>query len=729
MNATANVVPDRMAGTALVRRQAWRFGDWPLRTKLLAAMIPLAVVPLLLSSLLSLTAATEALTRSVEQNARVTASTLQQQIEQGTGRVAQDTLLAANLAESLVYGTQPTSRLSFLTTLNGVSGYSTIDAYDPSGVWVAGTVGMPPATSPVDTDWFQNALNLPRGEVYFSDYQTAADGSEIKFHVATPVYRFDGRLLGVLRMEWMPTSLVAQARAAAGPNRQVDVLGRTGARFASTLGSRVGSGGADEPPFQWSRQQGQGTVQYDTGSGSVLAGYARITPPAYVRGLDWTIVVAESLDQALAPVTQQRTLALLLLAGSLLGVLLAAVILSRRLTQPAMDLAQVARRVQEGDLSARAMLCSHDELGRVAGSVNSMLDEITQLVQTREERDLLQRQIRKLLDEVSTVAEGDLTVQAEVTADVLGSVADGFNYMVAELRSIVENVNRTTVAVTASTTQIMVASGQLADQTEAQAERIVEATAAVEEMALVAQSVAQDAATGSDIAIMARHNASEGAEAVRKSVEGMDRIRGEVQETSQKIKRLGESSQEIGQIVELIEDIAEQTNLLALNAAIQAAMAGEHGRGFAVVADEVRRLADRATAATKQIGQLVRSIQADTAQAMLAMESSTREVVEGSRLSDAALQRLDAINQVVAQLSELTEGIARAAERQAATSGGAREAMAEISQTTHSTTAGTLRAAESVDYLANLAEQLRASVAAFRLGATEAPSAAGVAAR
>jgi methyl-accepting chemotaxis protein len=207
----------------------------------------------------------------------------------------------------------------------------------------------------------------------------------------------------------------------------------------------------------------------------------------------------------------------------------------------------------------------------------------------------------------------------------------------------------------------------------------------------------------------------------------MERIRGEVQETSQKIKRLGESSQEIGQIVELIEDIAEQTNLLALNAAIQAAMAGEHGRGFAVVADEVRRLADRATAATKQIGQLVRSIQTDTAQAMLAMESSTREVVEGSRLSDATLQRLDAINQVVAQLSELTEAIAGAAERQAAASGEARQAMVEISQTTRSTTAGTRRAAESADYLANLAEQLQASVAAFRLGAAETPAPAGVA--
>src|SRR5207248_8689492 len=144
----------------------------------------------------------------------------------------------------------------------------------------------------------------------------------------------------------------------------------------------------------------------------------------------------------------------------------------------------------------------------------------------------------------------------------------------------------------------------------------------------------------------ARQNAHEGLESVRATIGGMQRIRGQVQQSAKQIKRLGESSQEIGQIVQLIEEIADQTNLLALNAAIQAAMAGEHGRGFAVVADEVHRLAERASVATKQIGGLVKSIQADTTEAVVAMENSTREVVEGSRLADSAGQRLEAINQV-----------------------------------------------------------------------------------
>jgi methyl-accepting chemotaxis protein len=715
VDAESQAAPGRRGG----------FADWPLRTKLLATILPLAVIPLLLLTLIGVSTISDALTSSVEQNARASATTLQQQLDQGTARVAQDALLAASLAETAVFGTQPTSRTVFLNSLNGVWGYAAIEAYDPTGAWVAGTRGAPEGASPADRDWFQNALRLGRGEVYFSDYEMLPNSRQAAFNVATPVYRADGRPLGVLRLEWVPTNLVAQARAVAGPNRQVDLLSRGGSRFASTDASLLATNAASQPPFQGSRQRAVGTVQYDTGAGPVLAGYARVVPPDYVKGVDWTVVVAENLDQALAPVTQQRSLAFLLLAGSIFVVLLAAITLSRRLTRPVDALAQVARRVQDGDLAARAPVYSRDELGRVAVSVNTMLDEITQLVQTREERDrtraerdALQLQITKLLDEVSTVAEGDLTVQAEVSADVLGSVADAFNYMIVELRSIIENVNRTTVEVASSTTQILETSGELARQSEAQAHRIVEATGAVDEMAVVAQRMAENAAQGAEIAGVARRNAGEGAEAVRQTVEGMYRIRGEVHDTSKKIKRLGESSQEIGQIVQLIQEISDQTNLLALNAAITAAMAGEHGRGFAVVADEVRRLAERASAATKQIAGLVKTIQTETTEAVLAMENGTREVVEGTHLADSAGQRLAAINEVVVQLSTLIDEMAQAAQQQAATSADVRETMVEISQTTRRTTAGTRQAAESVDYLARLAEQLRASVAAFRLSNT-----------
>src|SRR5262249_38099132 len=247
---------------------------------------------------------------------------------------------------------------------------------------------------------------------------------------------------------------------------------------ASSQGNSVGVSRADREPFRLSRQQAIGTVNYDFGGQSLLAAFARVANPPHVQGLDWAVVVEERSDQALGPVNDLQKQVLALLALSLLAIAGAALFPSRRLAQPVNELAGVVARVQAGDLGARARVYGDDELGRVARGTNAMLDEITALVQTREERDVLQQQISKLLDEVSTVAEGDLTVQAEVTADVLGSVADAFNYMVAELRSIIENVNRTTVEVATSTTQILETSGALASQTEAQAPRIVEALTA-----------------------------------------------------------------------------------------------------------------------------------------------------------------------------------------------------------------------------------------------------------
>ena len=195
----------------------------------------------------------------------------------------------------------------------------------------------------------------------------------------------------------------------------------------------------------------------------------------------------------------------------------------------------------------------------------------------------------------------------------------------------------------------------------------------------------------------------------------MGRIRGQVQETSKKIKRLGESSQEIGQAVQLIEEIAKRTNRLALNAAIQAAMAGEHGKGFAVVAEEVRRLAERTSTATSQIAELVSTIQGETAQAVVAMEDGTREVVAGSRLADDAGQSLQAIDQIVGQLAELSEAISLAAEQQAQASADIALAMGELSSVTQHNATETQQAASSAATLATLADDLRSSVATFRL--------------
>ncbi len=326
-----------------------------------------------------------------------------------------------------------------------------------------------------------------------------------------------------------------------------------------------------------------------------------------------------------------------------------------------------------------------------------------------------QEAILRLLDELSSLADGDLTVQATVTEDITGAIADSINYAIEALRELVATINDSAITLDASVRQTQGSAGQLAKAAVAQSRQIALASESVAAMAASTEEVSGNAERSSDVARHSVDVAHKGGDAVRRTIDGMNAIRETIQETSKRIKRLGESSQEIGNIVELINDIAEQTNILALNASIQASMAGEAGRGFAVVADEVQRLAERAANATKQIEVLVRTIQADTNEAVVSMERSTTDVVGGALLAENAGAALEEIEQVSNQIASLVQNISASARQQASAAQNIARNMGALREISSHTAENSAATSSSVGKLAELSSQLRKSVSGFRL--------------
>jgi twitching motility protein PilJ len=331
------------------------------------------------------------------------------------------------------------------------------------------------------------------------------------------------------------------------------------------------------------------------------------------------------------------------------------------------------------------------------------------------ENERNQEAIMRLLDELSSLADGDLTVQATVTEDITGAIADSINYAIEALRELVTTINKSAIQLDGAAKQTQGAAAHMAKASSAQSRQISAASESMADMAASIEEVSGNSERCSDVARHSVDVAHKGGDAVRRTIDGMNAIRETIQETSKRIKRLGESSQEIGNIVELINDIAEQTNILALNASIQASMAGEAGRGFAVVADEVQRLAERAANATKQIEVLVRTIQTDTNEAVVSMERSTTDVVGGALLAENAGAALEEIEQVSNQIASLVQNISASARQQAAVSGNISKNMQVVREISSQTAEGSTATSTSIAKLAALSAQLRKSAAGFRL--------------
>jgi twitching motility protein PilJ len=420
-----------------------------------------------------------------------------------------------------------------------------------------------------------------------------------------------------------------------------------------------------------------------------------------------------------------------MVGASLLGGLGTAAVTSKlagnRMKKSTDDLKNQFDAVCNGNLNARATVYSQDELGQLSSGFNQMarviLTTTSEAQRKAEEQEQakedLQRQVIRLLDDVEGAARGDLTVQAEVTADVLGAVADSFNLTIQNLREIVQQVKLAARQVSKGSTENEVFARSLSSDALRQAEELAVTLNSVQMMTDSIQRVAESAREAEEVARLTSATALKGGEAVERTVAGILEIRETVAETTRKVKRLAESSQEISKIVALISQIASRTNLLALNASIEAARAGEAGRGFAIVADEVRQLADRAAKASKEIEQIVLQIQGETGSVMTAMEEGTQQVIEGTRLAEQAKRSLDDIIQVSNRIDTLVRSITADTVEQTETSRAVAQVMQSVELTAQETSQEAQRVSGSLQNLVGVARDLLTSVERFRVETTD----------
>jgi methyl-accepting chemotaxis protein len=454
------------------------------------------------------------------------------------------------------------------------------------------------------------------------------------------------------------------------------------------------------------------------------------------EGLGWAVIVGQEKHQAFAALgeltkvqgtlfTQRRwvqglvVVVTLVTAGAIVGL---GTVLSRRISIPVRELSRAAERVSTGDLGVTVPVRSQDELGRLAATFNETVVRLRSLVHTESERDEerhkredLQRNITRFLDVATEISQGDLTKRGEVTSDVLGSVVDSINVMVDELATVIADVRQAAHQVSASANEMSGTMDQTASGAQTQSRDATGVSQAMEVLTRAMRRVADNAEAAADAAQRTLDSASRGQEGVRASLTGMQQIRGEVQGISKKIKSLADRSLEISEIVNTIEEISAQTNLLALNAAIEAAGAGESGQRFAVVADEVRKLAERSARAAKDIVVLIKGIQTETQEAVVAMEEGTREVEAGHKITVAAGERLQEIGEISRKSASLATEISRAAQDQVRGVESAAVAVQAIAGVAVQTEKAAAETRKTVDQLTKVAEELMGNLARFKL--------------
>src|SRR5436309_594199 len=431
-------------------------------------------------------------------------------------------------------------------------------------------------------------------------------------------------------------------------------------------------------------------------------------------GMDRSIITA-------AATRSGQYLLLVFLGISMLAVL-AGVLFAHHITKPVTQVVRAAERVGQGDLTRLVTVSSRDEIGQLATTFNDTIVRLRSQVQTESERDEerhkredLQRNIMRFLDTATEIARGDLTRRGQVTSDVLGSVVDAINVMVEELATLIEGVREAAHQVLTSSTEMMGTMEATAGGAQTQSREAVAVSGTMESLTRSMRQVAENAEASASSADLALESAEKGEHAVRASLSGMQRIRGEVQGISKKVKSLADRSLEISEIVNTIEDISSQTNLLALNAAIEAAGAGEAGLRFAVVAEEVRKLAERSAKAAKDIVVLIKTIQTETQEAVIAMEDGTKEVESGYRTAVQTGESLRDIGDISKKSAELAQDISLATQQQVRGVESVAVAVQSIAGVAVQTEKGVVEARKTMDHVVKLAEELMTSLTRFKL--------------
>ncbi|MDT8067778.1 MAG: methyl-accepting chemotaxis protein [Terriglobia bacterium] len=327
--------------------------------------------------------------------------------------------------------------------------------------------------------------------------------------------------------------------------------------------------------------------------------------------------------------------------------------------------------------------------------------------------------IALVVDRIKDVAqgEGDLTKRIEVqNDDELGELSRWFNTFMDKLQQIIIQVAQSTEHIASAAEEISSTATQTSRSAITQKDQTTQVATAMQEMSSTVLQVSENASKAAESARRAGETARSGGAIVSETVDVIQNLANSTRNTSAKIEELGKSSDQIGQIIGVIDDIADQTNLLALNAAIEAARAGEQGRGFAVVADEVRKLAERTTQATKEIAQMIKTIQEETARAVEAMEASTSVVEHGVESATKAGNSLKEIIQSSEQVNDMITHIATASTEQSTATQQVNANMEQISSLVQESAMGAEQSAKACTDLSDLALDLQKLVGRFKLG-------------